>query len=399
MRVLVAALGTPGHTFPLVPLALALRDAGNEVTFSAGPDVRGGVEAAGLDFLASGIGLGPTFGKALASRGLTERPTDPAVLSEVFGDVFGTIFPSAVAADLLTAFGPDRPDRRDRPDLVIAETADPGAALAAARWGVPCVLHTFGRRPDGAMRESMGGRLTARLAEVADELGVQSVPMSSLGHACLDICPPSLQAPRDDEWYGGGPVELPLRPTAWNPGVEGRIERPETGRPWVYLTLGTAMGDAHVLRTAAEGLARLDVDILLAAGSVDVAALADIGGPAGRVQVRAFIPQADLLDQFALVVHHGGSGTTFGAAAANVPQLLLPQGADQFANAAAVSEVGAGRQLSAGEVSADAIEDAARTLLASESVRSATQALAAEIAAMPSPAELADHVENWGIPG
>jgi hypothetical protein len=61
------------------------------------------------------------------------------------------------------------------------------------------------------------------------------------------------------------------------------------------------------------------------------------------------VPQADLLlgtgttgshHPPALVVHHGGSGTTLSAAAAGVPQLVLPQGADQFANAGALTGVG-----------------------------------------------------------
>gem|GEM_PF-943165 len=36
MRVLFASLGTHGHTYPLLPLAAAARDAGHEVTFATG---------------------------------------------------------------------------------------------------------------------------------------------------------------------------------------------------------------------------------------------------------------------------------------------------------------------------------------------------------------------------
>lgn len=390
VRILVAAVGTPGHAFPLVPLALALRDAGHDVTFSAGPDVRQHVAAAGLDFATSGIGLRAARDKSMAARGLTGRPTDPALVGSVFSDVFGGILPRAVIGDLVPLL------ERDRPDLVIAETGDPGAALAAARCGVPCVTHSFGRRPDGAMRLLLGGRLSPPLVEVADELGVRMAPDAPLGHACLDICPPSLQAPPDE---ADCPVAIPLRPTPWNPVPDSRLQRPDSGRPWVYLTLGTAMGEARVLRAAAEGLARLDVDILLASGSVDVAELGDIAGHDGRVRVEAFVPQADLLDQFALVVHHGGSGTTLGTAGAGVPQLFLPQGADQFANAAAVSAVGAGRALLDREVSADAVEDVARTLLTAGSAQEAARVLAAEIAAMPAPADVAARVEEWSVPG
>lgn len=87
-----------------------------------------------------------------------------------------------------------------------------------------------------------------------------------------------------------------------------------------------------------------------------------------------------------LVVHHGGSGSTLGALAEGVPQLVLPHGADQFANAEALVTVGAALRLLPAELSADAVTEQARKL---PSRRDAARAIAAEIAAMPSPDEVA----------
>lgn len=39
MRVLFASLASVGHTYPLIPLAIAVRDAGHEVHFAAGENV------------------------------------------------------------------------------------------------------------------------------------------------------------------------------------------------------------------------------------------------------------------------------------------------------------------------------------------------------------------------
>jgi UDP:flavonoid glycosyltransferase YjiC (YdhE family) len=390
---MIAALGMPGHAFPLVPLALALRDAGHDVTFTAGSDVADGIRGAGLNFMVSGITMSEALGKAMSARGMTERPTDPALEAQLFGEAFGELFPRATAADLLPVM------ERERPDLVIAEIGNPGAALAAARWGVPCVLHSLGRRLGGVMRIALGGRLSPTLAAVADEIGVRTLAEDApLGHAYIDICPPSLQAPLDGERF---PMEISLRPAPWSPKADVRPRRPESGRPWVFLTLGTMFGNSQVLRTAVEGLARLDVDVLLSAGgSAEVVAdLAATVGHTGRVRVERFVPQADLLDQFALVVHHGGSATTLGVAGAGAPQLFLPQGADQFDNAAAVSAVGAGRSLLNDEVNADAIENAAGALLDDSDVRDSVGALAEEIAAMPSPSALAANVAEWRLPG
>jgi UDP:flavonoid glycosyltransferase YjiC (YdhE family) len=80
--------------------------------------------------------------------------------------------------------------------------------------------------------------------------------------------------------------------------------------------------------------------------------------------------------------------------AAGVPQLFLPQGADQLANADAVAAAGAGLQLARDEVSADAIEDRARVLLAG-ACGDAARRVAAEIARMPSPAEVAARLSEY----
>jgi UDP:flavonoid glycosyltransferase YjiC (YdhE family) len=90
-----------------------------------------------------------------------------------------------------------------------------------------------------------------------------------------------------------------------------------------------------------------------------------------------------------VVVHHGGSGTTLGALAAGVPQLVLPQGADQFANADVLVAAGAGLCLRAEELSADAITEHTRILLSHNDHRDAARTIAEEIATMPSPDEVA----------
>lgn len=387
MRILVAALGSPGHSFPLVPLALALRDEGHDVTFATGDDTRAAVAGAGLEVVVAGSGLGPAFREAIVRRGLTERPTDREEIFSVAAEVFGEVLPRGVVADLLPWFD------EHRPDLVISETADPGAALVAARHDVPVVVHSFGRRAPGAL--PMSGRVTAALAALGAGIGAGHLEVGApLGPVYLDICPPSLQAAPDPS-LGSAPLELALRPTPWNPVVAFTPQ--VTGGRWVYVTLGTAMGDAGVLRRAVEGLRRLDVDVLVATGSVEVGELADLD--TDGVQVEPFVPQADLFAAAppALVVHHGGSGTTLATAAAGIPQMFLPQGADQFLNAEAVQSVGAGRLLPASAVGdAEAFVEAAGAMAARGAPqRAPARALAAEIAAMPSPADVAADVARW----
>ena len=93
-----------------------------------------------------------------------------------------------------------------------------------------------------------------------------------------------------------------------------------------------------------------------------------------------------------------GSGTTLGAAAAGVPQLVLPQGADQFSNAEALVEAGVARSLVGPEaITSESVACAARALLdEGTGAVGRARALAAEIAAMPAPDVVAAQVAQWG---
>ncbi|WP_410615652.1 glycosyltransferase [Amycolatopsis sp. lyj-109] len=308
MRILFAGLASAGHTYPMVPLAVAARDIGHEVHFAAGEHVHAPLRRLGLN------------------------PFRPA-------DSFYEIYAEDLEPDL----------KRLRPDLVVHGWGVPEAAVAARRAGIPSLWHGFGRMfPDG--------------------IGLTRPD----GGTHLDICPPSLQ----DAGFLATADRIALRPVPF-------AEPGDFRRPLVYLTLGTAFGTPEVLKTAIEGLATLGTHVVVATGRV---LPAELGPLPEQVTARAWVPQAAALAHADLVVHHGGSGTTLGALAAGVPQLVLPQGADQFANAEALLAAGAALRILPGELTADAVAEQARK---ASSCRDAARASAEEIAAMPSPDEVA----------
>ncbi|MCX5069583.1 glycosyltransferase [Micromonospora lupini] len=332
MRVLFASLASVGHTYPLIPLAIAAREAGHEVHFAAGEAVHAPLAANGL------------------------RPFRP-------GDVFYEAYAEDLEPELV----------RLRPDLVVHEWGMPGAAVAARRAGIPGLWHGFGRLfPDG-----IGLELPTRNAEV-------------VGRPHLDIWPPSLQ----DETFLGTERRIELRPVAFSTAAPLPPEvRHRTSRPFIYLSLGTAFGTPELLRTAMAGLATLGAQVVVAAGRVPPEKLGEI--PDG-VTVHRWVPQAELLPLVDAVVHHGGSGTTLGALAAGVPQVLIPQGANQFADAAALSAAGVALRLLPGEVDADAVAEQTRRVLAPYGAqRDAVRDIAEEIARMPSPASVAKRLPEF----
>jgi UDP:flavonoid glycosyltransferase YjiC (YdhE family) len=101
------------------------------------------------------------------------------------------------------------------------------------------------------------------------------------------------------------------------------------------------------------------------------------------VLVEPYIAHASLLPRCALVVSQGGAGILLGALANGLPQLVLPQGADQFANADGVERAGAGSALQPGSVTADAVREAAERLLSDPGFAERARRVRDEIAAMP----------------
>ena len=87
---------------------------------------------------------------------------------------------------------------------------------------------------------------------------------------------------------------------------------------------------------------------------------------------------------------HGGAGTTLGTLAAGIPLVVVPQGADQFVQADRVTAAGVGLT-----VTGEATESVAPTVLkvlADPSFRANAGKVAAQIAALPSPADVAEQL-------
>ncbi|WP_409183317.1 glycosyltransferase [Amycolatopsis sp. VS8301801F10] len=382
MRILFTSLASYGHLYPLLPLAVAARDAGHDVVYATAPDFHPSLEKAGLEPVAAGLTLQEAFGEVFAGDTRSRYEVPPDELNEAIGKAFGRLLPSRFMTDLAPVLA------ERKPDLVVYEMGNPGGAFAAHRAGIPAVGHGFGRVSSGGPMEHISDQIDAFAAEV----GLAGSNRLFWGHPFVDICPPSVQAPE----FLAEANRVPLRPVGWSEpgdlpsGIEGR----DRGRPLVYLTLGTTgASQAHLLTAALQGLASLDVDVLVATGpAVDVAALGEVPS---NVRLEAWVPQSELLPHVDLVVHHGGSGTTLGAFGAGVPQLLLPQGADQFTNADAVVEAGAGAKLVGDELTTDAVRETAGRLLADRTVADVVRELAAEVAGMPSPEEVAAQLPQY----
>lgn len=181
---------------------------------------------------------------------------------------------------------------------------------------------------------------------------------------------------------------LPTRPYAPGP----RAEDPP-GRPLVYVTFGTVFNkDLSTIGTVVEGVREVDVDVLVTLGpGADPAGL---GAQPDNVDVRDYVPQEETLARAAAVVSHAGSGTFLAALAHGLPQLAVPQNADQFLNAHAGVKAGVAREIAPGEITAARVRAELECVLGDPSIADAARGMAQEIAAMTGPDGVAQALEQ-----
>jgi UDP:flavonoid glycosyltransferase YjiC (YdhE family) len=380
VRVGVASHGATGHIYPLLGFADVLVAAGHDVIILTGSNL---VPWLGdLGYAAEAVGETIGWGAAQVQSRYPELTTSsPAEQAWRFdAEVFADALSRVMAPALVTAF------ESHRPDLVLYESTNLGAVLAAAELNIPAVcldLWAVGRwhvKP-----AELEQRVRAVWAE-RSALPLTLDPLLGLAH--LDPAPASLRIPAATE---GNSIRLPTRQMAWGdprtsltPWLTSRHSRPVA-----YLTLGTVgWGTVDLMRDALAGLAELPVDVLVAVGSYFDPN--QLGPLPDSVRVERFVRQDLVLPQVDFAVHHGGSGTLLAAAAEGVPQLVMPMGADQFQNADALAASGAGLALPQGGVTAAAVRDGVRQLMDDPSHRAAANRIRGEILALPTPAERID---------
>jgi UDP:flavonoid glycosyltransferase YjiC (YdhE family) len=387
MRILVTSTAGLGHIHPMVPLVRAMAARGHEVRWAIPADGVEHVERAGITAIAAGPAMlaHPVEARRLYPEIAALPPEEqPSVM---FGKLFGAIAAPAILADLA-------PLALDwRPDLVVADAAEFAGHLVAAELGVPSVTKAFGPLLP-APRVTAAGEEVARLWR---SRGLEPRPFGgAYDHLYVDIYPPELagaDASHIPRRQLMSPVTDDGQPDASSPLPPPLpLPRGASGSPLVYVTLGTVFNDVAPLRTAVAGLRHLDVRVLVTVGPRgDPAELAE--QPA-HVRVERYVPQTAVLPRCDVVVSHGGSGTMLASARLGIPQLCLPQGADQFLNAEAVASAGAGLSLAPREADEGAIRDAVVRLLADASFRDAAGRVGASIAAMPSPDEVVAVLET-----
>jgi len=374
-RLLFCTSGGAGHLRPLLPLAHAALRCGHRVLWVTAPDATCELAAEGIEACAGGP-------STAAARAAYRRrwPGWAGLHGEALGaHTYPRLFGGVIAPAMLPAL--ERAIDGFQPDLVVHEVAALAAPLACARRGLRHWTHGIGLpQPPAQLRAAAaqvsGLWIAAGLAPPVDG-GVYA-------QHYLDIAPPALARHADTP---AGRV-WPLSPSADSLPRRHRLPPPLgdrlacSPRPCVYLSFGTVFHGSEALVAAARALARLPVLGVITAG--DTARCDALRGLGPDIHVLPYVDQAELMAHCDIVVSHGGAGTVLGACTSGRPQLVLPQAADQFRNARALERAGCAQVLHPVDATEDRIAAAVLALLRDNDARRCAQAIAQEIAAMPS---------------
>lgn len=410
MDIVLVAIGSHGDVLPFIALGVALRRRGRDALVLAPPAFAGLVGRAGLPFRP--IAPSERF-DAIHARPDLWSGRDGARL--MFDLALGLARP---VYDTLAALA------EGGPVAVVASTLSFGARLAQEKLGLPgatvhlspflirsryappvlpglslpawlpnALVDAFQSRADRRVTDPL---VLPALNAVRAELGLE--PVTRLRHwwnapDLVLLMVPDWFAPAQPDWpaqvvHAGFPqVDL----FGEVPGLSEDLQAflaAEPDRPLAF-TYGSAMRHGRAFFESAVEICRRTGrrGILLAVqdGQVPEALPA-------RVLRVVYAPFSRLLPACAVLVHHGGIGTTAQALAAGIPQLIVPAAFDQFDQGARIARLGAGAAMASADFTADTATPAIERLLGAPDVARTCAMARARLAGSDGIATAADAV-------
>ncbi len=361
MDILLVPIGSAGDIYPFIGIALELKNRGHEVTLFTSDHFRELIESLGLGF-------------AMLSRveDFQSMLNDPRLWSPTRAFTFVARHAFLPLTSVTYKFIMDR--YRPGKTLVVASSLALGARVAQDKAGVPVItLHlqpsvlqsvyetpSYGldwltRLPRPVKKglyalvdKATDYILAPELNRFRATLGLAPAKSimrewihSPLG--AIGLFPSWFAAPQPDWPPQVRLTGFPLYDGTGVQAVPPEVERFLAAGPApVIFTLGSAMRRARKLfEISVEACRRLGCRGILMNQFPDQI---PENLPDTVLAIR-YAPFSRIFPRAAVVLHHGGIGTTSQSLAAGVPQLVTPFAHDQFDNAARVVRLGAGEQL------------------------------------------------------
>ncbi len=366
MRFVLSTIGTLGDVLPFVEVAVALRHRGHETVLLVNANFQERVERNRIDFRP--LGTREEYLRLAQHEDLYHPLRGVKEISQQW------ILPGIrKTLDYLASH------RRSRETVLVGSTAAVGLRVANELYSLP--MHTLVVSPfmlpsvhltPISPGLSIPGWVPRPLKRIVQSLtdraldgllkpGINAIRLEN-GMAPLSSTVRSWWTSPDSvvglfpEWFAPVQPDWPKAVTLTNflalkaqsdvlpPDVENFLER--EGR-LVVVTMGSILaGNQRILTSIVQACLDGKFKVLLLSSNPFVLA----SNPSGQLKQLAFAPLGSVLQRASLIIHHAGIGTASAAISAGTPQLLAPQGHDQFDNAARLVRLGVARSLDPGRV-------------------------------------------------
>jgi sterol 3beta-glucosyltransferase/vancomycin aglycone glucosyltransferase len=388
MRIALATVGTTGDVRPFAILARALADRGHSVTAVSWPVHRAALAQPGVRVEVAGPHADPARIDAVAADAAARGPMDQVAILRDFHLADGEAHARRLR-DILP--GHDLVLLHGIHALAHAAVLDEGLRWATAVFD-PVLLPTDSAPPPGMPGFGPANRLAwwlldralARTGRPLDDL-LARAGSAQRGLSLFRARSPLLHLVACSPSIARVPPDLPASTSFTGAWMDRSPPAPlpseleaflADGQPPIMITFGSMRGiPPDVLRAA--------IDRLLDAGRRVVAQGARGDGPASSGLVRIGpVDHRPLFERAAVVVHHGGAGTTHAVAAAGVPSVVVPHVGDQRYWADRLHRLGvAPPAVALKGIAAGDLADPALTVAADPARRDVARRLAAQVSA------------------
>ncbi len=384
MRVLVSSAGTRGDVQPVLALALEVRKLGHDVRLCVPPNFLDWVGGFGFDVTPMGVVMRHSRSGNASSAPVTP-PTAEQLrrlrdrLPDLITDQFDTVGAAATGCDVILGANAHQYAARSIAELhgipylnalyasIALPSPDHAPPPAAGQiWQPGQAADNEQRWTDNA--KAWNDRALERINHNRMRLALKPIH-DVLGHILTD-----------HPWLAADPTLAPLPSTpgmhvtqtgAWilpdssplTPQLEAFLD---DGNPPVYIGLGSMPVPADTSRTLIDAARTVGRRVILSRGWAD---LDLIDHEPDCIAIGNVNHQA-LFSRVAVIVHHGGAGTTVAAARAGVPQVVIPMFSDQFYWASRIRNLGIGTSVTiatpTGEALTAALQQALQPAMAAQ---------------------------------
>ena len=154
---------------------------------------------------------------------------------------------------------------------------------------------------------------------------------------------------------------LPIGPGLWAPPGKKPDWIQNLPTPKILVSISTEMqNDGAIIETSLRALADEPGTVIVTTSALDPK---EFSGLHPHAHINRFLPHAQVIPEMDLVITHGGMGTTQRALSSGVPVCVIPWGRDQSETGRRVEVSGAGTMLSKNRLKEKQLKEAVRNAL------------------------------------